>query len=130
MCNSFHPDGRFTQKRAEYLFPWFHWIQTTLFPYLCSMILVSSPAATSGLSPPRKASVLAHMMPSESIQLKSASLHLFAATLSPLASAAFTPLSAAIAASSAAAAGAPESATVQPAHTVPMTRAFLTIRFI
>src|ERR1700694_2527020 len=104
MCNSFHPDGRFTQKRAEYLFPWFDWIQATLFPYLCSMILVSAPAGTRGLSSARRASLLAHMMPSESIHVKSGSSHLFADTLSPLASAPINALSAVTTASSAAAA--------------------------
>src|SRR5579863_3265165 len=73
VCRSFHPAGRFTQNLAEYLLPWFHWIQTTLFPYLCSIILTSSPAAMRGFKLARNASSLAHIIPSESIQVKSGS---------------------------------------------------------
>src|SRR5579863_3664086 len=105
VCRSFHPDGRFTQNLAEYLLPWFHWIHTTLLPYLCSVTLMSSPSTTSGFNSARNASSLAHMIPSESIQLKSGSSHLLALTRSPFASAATTALSAMTTASSAAAAG-------------------------
>src|SRR5579864_6923116 len=130
VCRSFQPAGRFTQNLAEYLLPWFHWIHTTLLPYLCSVILTSSPATTSGFKPARNASSLAHMIPSESIQLKSGSSHLFAATLSPFESAAAAALSAVTTASSAAVAGTPASAATRPAHAIPNANKFLTEQFI
>src|SRR5580704_1105480 len=130
VCRSFQPAGRFTQNLAEYLLPWFHWIHTTLLPYLCSMILTSSPATTSGFKPSRNASSLAHMIPSESIQLKSGSSHLFAPTLSPFASAATAALSAVTTASSAAVAGTLAHVPIRPAHAIPVAKRFLTKRFI
>src|ERR1700722_17113327 len=105
VCRSFQPAGRFTQNLAEYLLPSFHWIHTTLLPYLCSVILTSSPAATSGFRPARKAFSLAHIIPSESIHVKSGSSHFSAAALSPFERAATTALSAVATGSSTVAAG-------------------------
>src|ERR1700691_3774665 len=130
VCRSFQPAGRFTQNLAEYLLPSFHWIHTTLLPYLCSVILTSSPAGMRGFKPPRKASSLAHIIPSASIQLKSGSSHLFAATLSPFASAACTTLSAVPTASSAAAADILATVAIKPAHAMPRATKLLAKRFI
>src|SRR5450759_2033586 len=130
VCRSFHPDARFTQNLAAYLLSWFHWIHTTLLPYLCSVILTPSPVTTRGFKPPRNASSLAHIIPSESIQLKSRSSHLFAATLSPFASAATTALSAVTTASSAAVAGTLAHVAIRPMHAIPIATKFLTKQFI
>src|SRR5580700_1993561 len=130
VCRSFQPAGRFTQNLAEYLLSWFHWIHTTLLPYLCSVILTSSPSTTRGFKPPRKASSLAHMIPSESIQLKSGSSHLSAAALSPFVSAATTALSAVTTASSAARAGTLAHVAVRPAQAIPIATRFLAKPFM
>src|SRR5216684_1986110 len=130
VCRSFQPAGRLTQNLAEYLLPWFHWIHTTLLPYLCSVTLMSSPDTTSGFNSARNASSLAHMIPSESIQLKSVSSHFSAATLSPFASAATTALSAVATGSSPTAAGMLATAAVRPTNAIAKAARFLTQYFI
>src|SRR6266853_428957 len=126
VCRSFQPAGRLTQNLAEYLLPWFHWIHTTLLPYLCSVTLMSSPETTSGFSSARNASSLAHMIPSESIQLKSGSSHFSAATLSPFASAATTALSAVATGSSPTVTGTLANVAIRAADAIHNATRFLT----